>query len=159
MLIFVTMNLISVFIHPKRTICDIQNECNIVNRRKLQENEAHIQSKLYTKEARDKDRTIKYETVALVCFDLQNVIALPRANVSTFFCRRKLNMYNLTAHGDSNDNKDCYCAVWTESLAGRAANHIASALICIFERIVTSLTKLKMFFGQTFVFPKIGIQS
>ena len=37
----------------------------------------------------------------VLCFDLQNLIGLPRGNVSCFFYKRKLNVYNLPAHASN----------------------------------------------------------
>jgi hypothetical protein len=36
----------------------------------------------------------KEETTAAICFDVQNMITLPRANVSNLFYERKLNCCN-----------------------------------------------------------------
>ena len=57
---------------------------------------------------------------------MQNVITCPRANVSSFFYKRKLNIFNLTAHCSL--DKKAYNALWAECIAGRGANEIASAL-------------------------------
>ena len=45
--------------------------------------DAHVRSELETKHERDKDRADK-ECFTL-CFDLENVFALPSADVSNFF--------------------------------------------------------------------------
>lgn len=34
----------------------------------------------------------------VIAIDLQNVTALPQADMATFFCKKKINVYNLTAH-------------------------------------------------------------
>ena len=57
---------------------------------------AHIKDKEETYTERDKDR--KNEDMVVVAFDLENVITCPRANISNFFDKRKLIVYNLTAH-------------------------------------------------------------
>lgn len=46
----------------------------------------HQNDKENTKKERDAERN---SNNAVVCFDLQNVIACPRANVSNFFYKRK----------------------------------------------------------------------
>lgn len=76
----------------------------------------------------------------VVCFDLQNVIALPRANVSCFFYKRKLNVYNLTAHASDGTTKQGYCAIWNEALCGRAGNDIASAVVKLLTKICNNHT-------------------
>ena len=63
----------------------------------------------------------------VICFDLQNVYSLPKAEVSNFFYRRKLNVYNMTAH--TSTDKQGYGALWTEGQSGRSANDIASLVV------------------------------
>lgn len=95
----------------------------------------HMKDKTETKSERDKDRKdVKNNTkTAVVCFDMQNVLTCPRANVSSFFYKRKLNVYNLTAH--SSVNKTAYNAMWAESMAGRGGNEICSALLAILHNV------------------------
>jgi len=69
----------------------------------------------------------------LVVFDLENVKTLPKAEVDSFFYKRKLTLYNLTAMTSKNQD---YCAIWTECMLGRAGNDIASAFIQILKEIV-----------------------
>jgi hypothetical protein len=57
----------------------------------------HNAAKRTTTKERDADRSIKNHH-AVVYFDFQNVINLPRANKPSFINRHKLNVYNLTAH-------------------------------------------------------------
>ncbi len=68
----------------------------------------------------------------MVVFDLENVITLPKADVGSFFYKRKLTLYNLTAMTSS---KQGYCAIWTECVSGRAGNDIASAFIQILNKV------------------------
>ena len=71
-----------------------------------------------SKSERDKDRADKKK--AVICFDLQNVLTCPRANVSNFFYKRKLSVFNLTAHLSL--TKKAYNAVWCEGTAGVTLN-------------------------------------
>ena len=93
---------------------------------------SHIESREATKQERTSDRENKDQCV--ICFDLQNVFALPNAEVSNFFYKRKLSVYNLTAHCSL--TKQSYGAVWTENMSGRSGNDIASALVAILHKIV-----------------------
>jgi hypothetical protein len=45
-------------------------------------------------EKHTKGRGAEEETTAAICFDVQNMITLPRANVSNLFYERKLNCCN-----------------------------------------------------------------
>lgn len=125
------------FYIPKKDRCDLceqyksQEECNQVDESLKLKYQKHLQDKTDTKTRRDAHRATPEKIV--VCFDLQNVITCPRANVSNFFYKRKLNVYNMTAHCSL--NKHVYNAVWSEGLAGRGANEIASALVKILEAI------------------------
>jgi len=77
----------------------------------------HVHSKLQTHEERTRDRLNK--TACVVCFDLQNVFSLPKADVSNFFYKRKLNVYHLTGHCST--TKQSYDALWPETLSDRTA--------------------------------------
>lgn len=82
---------------------------------------------------RDNDKIINPE-IAVVCFDLENVINLPKTSVGSAFYKRKLNMYNMTAH--VNLSKQVYCAVWNEAILGRSGNDLASAVIHCLSKII-----------------------
>jgi hypothetical protein len=108
----------------------------------------HIFKKCRGKEERDKDRaenkrapTGQTVTTAVICFDLENTFALPKAEVSNFFYKRKLNVYNLTAH--CSVDGATYCAIWHEALSGRAANQIASAITRILHALCADHPSLK----------------
>ena len=73
-----------------------------------------------------------------MCFDLENVFALPRANVSNFFYRRKLNVFNMTAH--CSVDKQGYGAIWIEAQIGRSGNDIASSVMKLLHAIVEDHT-------------------
>jgi len=91
----------------------------------------HLISKLETHEERTRDRLDK--SACVVDFDLQNVFALPKADVSNFFYKRKLNVYHLTGHCSITGQS--YGALWPETLSGRSGNDIGSALVVILDRI------------------------
>ena len=77
-------------------------------------------------------KLITNENCLLVVFDLENVITLPKADIGSFFCKRKLTLYNLTAMTSS---KQGYCVIWNKCMSGRAGNDIASAFIQILNKI------------------------
>jgi hypothetical protein len=95
--------------------------------------ENHLNLKELVRADRNADRENKEQLV--ICFDLQKVITVPQSFVNNFYYKRKINIYNLTAH-DSIDKKG-YCAVWDEKTCGRSANDIASSLYLILEKIVS----------------------
>ena len=87
-----------VFQKPKKDRCD---ECEVrrTNRNVTEEDKnkyaRHIQSKIETKQERDNDRSMVKSAsndTAVICFDMKHVIALPRANISSFIYAHKLNL-------------------------------------------------------------------
>ena len=101
----------------------------------------HVDDKENTQNERNDDR--KDTSQCVICFDLQNVITLPRADVKNFFYKRKLNTYNLTAHCST--DKAAYNAIWTELEAGRGGNEIASALVTILHAINEAHPEIKAY--------------
>lgn len=96
-------------------------EINIRDRLSLEE----------TRATRAADTANMDPSTLVISFDLENVFALPKAEVSNFFYKRKLNTYNLTAvvHRTSK----AYCCIWPETLSGRSGNDIASASVRFFK--------------------------
>lgn len=131
---------------PKKDRCDlceevkIQRENSMLTKEKIALFEKHIQDKAACREEKNKDRESK--TTFLV-FDLQNVLTCPRAEVSNFYYKSKLNVYNLTAFLST--TKQVYYSLWHEGLMGRTGNDLASALIKILDAVFKdnqSLTSL-----------------
>ena len=133
------------FQKPKKDRCDICEEYKIRSKSNTHSSDfeekyqKHLTDKTETQLERDTDRKKKQEIV--VCFDLENVITCPRANVSNFFYKRKLNVFNLTAH--CSVNKTAYNAVWSEISAGRGGNEIASALCVILHKITEDFPEIQ----------------
>nr|CAH7712408.1 unnamed protein product [Callosobruchus chinensis] len=136
------------FQRPKKDLCDL---CELVKLNEMEETqldeqtkinyEKHMVEKKTCRQERNLDRESKER--AVLCFDLQNVLTCPKAEVSKFFYKSKLSVYNLTAHLSL--SKQVYCAVWAEHLIGRTGNNIASALYRILNQVVEdhpSLTEL-----------------
>ncbi|CAG2215890.1 DNAH [Mytilus edulis] len=98
------------------------------------------EAKVKHKQKVERDNDRKSEKPVL-CFDMENVLTCPRANISNFFYKRKFNVYNLTAHMSL--NKTAYNAVWSEHQAGRGANEISSALLKILEKVVQDFPLLE----------------
>lgn len=109
----------------------ISTSQNIVTDELILRYKKHVVEKNAMRENRKKDR--EGNAVPVLCFDLQNVIACPRAEISSFFYKRKLNTYNMTAH--FSESKTIYCALWTEVTAGRSGNDLASAVYKILKQV------------------------
>ena len=128
---------------PKKDRCDMCEQYVVASTNSLMTAELslshsiHTAGKLATKHERDNDRQCNR---AVLCFDLQKVLTVPSANVSSMFYKRKLNVYNLTGH--LSIKKKGYCSVWNEGLSGRGGNDIASALVAILKTIVGEFPEL-----------------
>ena len=108
---------------PKSDRCDVCAEFNLISNPYNEDDalryENHRQGKISTKNERDKDRMKsinELNTSIDICYDLQDVFTLLRASIGSFYYRRKLRVYNLTAH--CSKNKNGYCAVWSEAVSG-----------------------------------------
>ncbi|ESO94282.1 hypothetical protein LOTGIDRAFT_161502 [Lottia gigantea] len=130
---------------PKKDKCDTcekyiiltsQPNVNEINAQTLRD---HLNLKQETKIERDTDRNRKDNSV-VVRFDMQNVMTCPRASVSNFFYKRKLSVFNLTAH--CSYNKVAYNAIWTDNMMGRGANEIASALCVILQKVCEDIPNI-----------------
>ena len=77
------------------------------------------------REEKKRDKLITNGNCLLVVLDLENLITLLKADIGSFFNKRKLMLYNITSMTSS---KQGYCAIWTDCMSGRVGNDIASAL-------------------------------
>lgn len=91
----------------------------------------HIQLKEEMRKVKEAD---KKGDIPIICFDLENVLTCPKAEIGELFYLSKLNVYNLTAHVST--TKKVYCAIWNEYTGGRSGNDIASAFYKILKRVL-----------------------
>ena len=101
--------------------------------------EAHVESKIETKIERDVDRANL--SIPLLCFNLDNIFPLPRGNTSSFFYKRKITTFNLTAnlsfHRWTREKiNEVYCRIWSKLETERVGNKKASGLLSILEKIL-----------------------
>lgn len=122
---------------PKKDRCDLCEEYKVSVKEKLPFDESryenHISAKNKMREDRIKDAK---SDDPVFCFDLQNVITCPRAEISSFFYYSKLSVYNVTAHLKTKHGKKVFCAVWPETMGGRTGNDIASAVFKILSKVL-----------------------
>lgn len=94
------------FFKPKNDRCDVC-EAYKANNKPSEKDTEHFNIPKAEKEAvknvsdmhRDlAKKALDSSNTCVVAFDLENVFALPKAEVSNFFYKRKLNCYNLTTH-------------------------------------------------------------
>lgn len=134
------------FYTPKKDLCEVCVEYDYLKKsnsndtQKTNFYEEHILKKDSMRLERNMDKNVNPNTI-VVCFDLENVINLPKTNVGCAFYKRKLNVYNMTAH--VNVSSQVYCAIWNEALVGRSGNDLASAVIFILTKIVEDIDSIE----------------
>lgn len=128
------------FQKPKKDRCDVcelirlhDNDQREIDNASREEYEKHIREKKACRNRRQSDRELKEKVV--LSFDLQNVLTCPKAEVSKFFYKSKLSVYNLTAHLSLNNQ--VYCAIWSENLMGRKGTDIASAVCKLLSQVMS----------------------
>lgn len=132
------------FFKPKKDICDKFAKftaTRIPNTSEKRDYDVHRSNHSEAKAQRDIDRKNKCKNTVVIAYDLQNVFSLPKANVSSYFYRRKYAVYNLT--GFCQNNKTTYCGIWHETLSGRSGNDIASGLTIILKKVLEDLPETK----------------
>ena len=77
--------------------------------------EAELTVHTCTRAERKLDRDNK--NILVIEFDLENKIALPKADTSSSYYKRKLSCFNET--GFVSQSKQGYCMLWAETLMGR----------------------------------------
>ncbi len=128
------------FIKPKNDRCDTCEKFRLTNY-----NDENYKNHLLLRNSIRADRNIDRQNnnQLTICFDLEKVITCPQSFVNNFYYKRKINIYNLTAH--ESYSKTGYCCIWDESICGRSGNDLASALIAILEKIVNNYSEVKSF--------------
>lgn len=125
-------NNFNIYFHkPKKDRCNVYELNKLQTAEELQLNTdqeylKHIKAKEETRNERNNDRK---SNTPVLAFDLQNVLTCPKAEISSFYYKSKMSVYNLTSH--LSINNQVYCCIWPEVLMGRKGNNIASALIRI----------------------------
>jgi len=78
-------------------------------------------------------------TIFSACFDLQAILIIPDGEISNFYYKRRLAMYNLTFCNMKNGDGACY--VWNETIAKRVANEIGSCLLNFLQNYFNGTTE------------------
>ncbi|XP_052278769.1 uncharacterized protein LOC127877153 [Dreissena polymorpha] len=130
------------FNSPAKDRCDFCSQYDNMNpdeQKAIHEKyEKHIQNKVAARaekeKAKEASQTDQY--VCAACFDLQQVMLLPKGNQSCLYYSRKLCNYNLSFY--SLGTGEAYCYVWHEGIAGRGSCEIAS---CVYNFLQTMASK------------------
>ncbi|KAE8738262.1 hypothetical protein FOCC_FOCC016262 [Frankliniella occidentalis] len=82
--------------------------------------------KAYAAKKEDKAKAAEDPTKQVIMFDLEQVLPCPLLSSGETFYKRQLSVYNLTVYNSSSRTGTNY--MWSEVVAGRGANEIASCL-------------------------------
>ena len=149
------------FHRPKMDRCDaceaykVAKENNKLDNTMEEVQQVHLQEKIAMRQEKTYDHNNELVDLVVISFDLQNVVQCPKAEISSFFYKRKLNVYNLTAHVKSNKTIKKYCVVWPEVTSGRTDNDLASGFLMMLQK---HFLKLITLFGVIVVFLKTTTQ-
>ncbi|XP_037300938.1 uncharacterized protein LOC119191153, partial [Manduca sexta] len=123
------------FHKPKKDICE---QCHIYENNKQvtqsdkEKHEEHLKEKEKARKMKTKDKELALQNneILTAAFDLQKCLNVPHGNVSTFYYKRKLSLYNFTIFNMGSHQG--YCFSWHQQTAKRGANEISS---CVFKFI------------------------
>lgn len=120
------------FHRPKKdqcTLCLMYRQGNPSEKEQLKDRyETHIAEKIKVREIKDacKNEACQDKTVRSACFDLQQVIYLPKCEENAIFYKRRLSNFNLTVYNLS--DRDCHCFTWHEGESKRGSSEISTAV-------------------------------
>ena len=99
------------------------------------EYDQHIKNKDLARDSKETDKSLAQTSSehCSACFDLQQVIMLPKTNQSSAYYSWKLKNYNLSVYSMGQGN--AYCYLWNETDASRGACEIASCVFSFFKTL------------------------
>ncbi|KAK4881176.1 hypothetical protein RN001_004495 [Aquatica leii] len=90
--------------------------------------------------------TCQKSTLYTAVFDLQQVLPVPKSNVSLAYYKLKLSTYNFTIFNLA--TKDCQCYMWYECIAKRSSSEIGSCLLHFIDSHVNKGIKQFSFYSD-----------
>ncbi|XP_034245116.1 uncharacterized protein LOC117647474 [Thrips palmi] len=127
------------FFLPKKDQCELcakwkkstpEERKNIVR-----EYAVHLENKKDVRRMHYRDLARVSDKICFACFDLQKVLICPRSEVSAFFYRNKLSMYNFTIY-DTRLHEG-HCNLWTEVDARKGSNEVGTCVLKFIETKVS----------------------
>lgn len=126
------------FFVPKKDLCEEctsysnMDEVEKINNKEKYEN--HLNEKNLARDEKRKDKEDMNVFVAV--YDLQAVMQLPKGDVSAFYYKSKLNVFNFTIY-DIKTNK-CQCFVWDEANGRRGVNELGTCVLQYIKNLSTT---------------------
>ena len=115
------------FFQPKKDQCMTCAKLKTANDKEKLIQHHDLKERARKEKATDKKEAKIKQNLHVVTFDLQQVLNIPKSNVSAFYYKRKLCMYNLTVYDVGSKAVKCY--VWPEYSGKRGACEIGTCLI------------------------------
>lgn len=141
------------FYTPKKDQCDkchaYKNIKEPTEQQKT-EQEIHLQYKTLARSLKEINKTeaekCQNGEIVTACFDMQKILTCPFGNVSIFYYKRKLNLYNFTVYDMS--QKNGYCYMWSEANGKKGANEVCSGLMLFMQSKIDGGTKQFKFWSD-----------
>jgi hypothetical protein len=132
------------FHKPKKDTCSFCEKAKLGQVSK-EDYEKHLHKKEDARQEKmnDKETATNDSTIHAACFDLQQVLGIPKTSVGEFYYKRKLSCYNLSVYSLGTKAVSCY--VWTENKGKRGACEIATCLLHYFSSLPKCITHVIMF--------------
>lgn len=133
----INKNINTGFHKPKKDVCE---QCHIYENNKAvtqtdkEKHEEHLKEKEKARKMKtqDKESELQNNEILTAAFDLQKCLNVPHGNVSTFYYKRKLSLYNFTIFNLG--SRQGYCFSWHQQTAKRGTNEISSWTLPVLAR-------------------------
>lgn len=128
------------FHKPKKDLCprcDIFRKAGEIEKLNLScDQSLHLATKTVVRTLKDidKKRSEESTSVVTVCYDLQKILATPQSEVSLFYYKRKLAVYNFTLFEVGTREGHCY--LWDETIGKTGSNEISSFVYDFIKKAV-----------------------
>lgn len=140
------------FHRPKKDQCD---DCASFRNKQFptaeetEQHELHQQNKNAAREVKDqaKQKAMTGDgSTAAACFDFQKILTCPHGQVSNFYYKRKLGVFNFTVYDLGTSDAICY--MWPENEARRGPNEVGSCIWDFISQKVEAGAKSIHFFSD-----------
>lgn len=129
------------FFKPKKdqcVLCHVYKNANEEEKENMAIKHAlHLANKTAVRELKDqeKEASKSLQDCIVACFDMQKVLTTPQSELSMFYYKRKLAVYNFTIYDMTNNEGHCY--MWDETKGKKGANEISSGLFDFIKKKVS----------------------
>ncbi len=138
------------FYHPRKDQCQTCAHFKLAtDEQKVElqaEQDAHLKRKELAQEEKQSAIAKAKEDgdTVVATFDLQSVLQVPSSEVSPFYYKRKLCVYNLTVY-ECTEPQRGHCFLWSEIDGKRGSNEIGSCLLQFIRGLPPEISKLRLF--------------